>query len=237
MSNSNIAIIIQARVGSKRLPGKMLLEINGYKIIEWVIERVKLSRKAVRVILATSINSENDILEEIAKIKNISVFRGSENDLLNRYYECAKKFSADIIVRVCADNPLISFELIDWTIDGHIAQNAEYTFSGSNEITKWSDGFGCEVCNFDLLERLEKLDISIAEREHVFQYIWNNQDKFKINYFCAPEEYQFPNIKLDIDYQKDYEFMKRFIETKKISFSDTMNEIIGKYKLLNTQIE
>jgi spore coat polysaccharide biosynthesis protein SpsF len=225
-----IVTIIQARTGSKRLPQKMLMEISGYKIIEWVIERVKLSEKSNEIVLATSNKKEDDILEKIAIEQEIKTFRGSENDLLNRYYECAKKYKADVIVRICADNPLISFKVIDWTIDNHLKNKAEFTFSGSNEITKWSDGFGCEIADFELLEKLENGNSNIEEREHVFEYIWNHKNDFKINYFVAPEKYQYPEIKLDIDYQKDYDFMKNFIETNNIKFDTKINEIINCWK-------
>lgn len=228
--NMKTLSIIQARTGSKRLPRKMLMEMSGFKIIEWVIERVKLSEKSDGIVLATSNKTEDDVLEKIALEHNIKVFRGSENDLLNRYYECAKKYNGDIIVRICADNPLISFEVIDWTIENHVKQSAEYTFSGSNQITKWSDGFGCEIANFDLIENLEKINPLIEEREHVFKYIWNNKKKFNINYFVAPKQYQYPEIKLDIDTQKDYDFMKKFIESNKINFETSIKKIINFWK-------
>ncbi|HPG30301.1 MAG TPA: glycosyltransferase family protein [bacterium] len=222
-----ISGIIQARTGSKRLPRKMLMEISGHKIIEWVIERVKLSRKLDEVILATSDKENDDVLARIAEEHRIKTFRGSENDVLNRYYECAKKFGADIVVRICADNPLISFELIDWTIDEHIKNNSEYTYSGSNEITKWPDGFGCEISSFAVLKKLEKINPSAAEREHVYQYIWNNQAVFKIFQFQASSEYMRPDIKLDVDYIRDFEFLKSFIEKNNLHFNSKMLEIIG----------
>lgn len=227
MDKLKISSIIQARTGSKRLPNKMLMNISDYKIIEWVIARVKLSKKSNEIVLATSTKQEDNILEKIALEHNIKTFRGSENDLLNRYYECAKKYQSDIIVRICADNPLISFEVIDWTIQNHIEKKAEYTFSGSNQITKWSDGFGCEVSNFDLLERLKKINPSIEEREHVFQYIWNNKNKFQINYFKAPKIYQYPEIKLDIDTQEDYDYLKNFIELNNLNFKTPIKTIIN----------
>jgi spore coat polysaccharide biosynthesis protein SpsF len=229
MQKKKIVLIIQARTGSKRLPKKMLFEINGLKIIEWVLLRCKLVKNAEIKVLATSIKPNDEVLCKIADKCSLKYFCGSENDLLNRYYECAKKYSAEIVIRVCADNPLVSYELIDWTIDYHIKSNAEYTFSGSNKITKWADGFGCEICNFDLLEKLEHLNISANDREHVFEYIWNNQNKYNINYFCASKDYQFPDIKLDIDYKSDYDFMKKFIENKNININSNMKDIIQKY--------
>ena len=127
----NIIALIQARMGSNRLPNKMMLSLHGKPIIEWVVYRVLKSKKINQVILATSTNYENDILESyIQKVfKNVYVFRGSENDVLNRFYETAKYIQATHIIRICADNPLIDGKEIDNLIDFYLKNNFDYVYN------------------------------------------------------------------------------------------------------------
>ena len=113
---TNIVAIIQARMGSARLPYKMMLSLHGHPIIEWVLKRVKSSQKLHSIVVAIPLSSENDILEKYLRSLEVDVYRGNEEDVLLRFYEAAKLKKATHIVRVCADNPLISSEEIDYLI-------------------------------------------------------------------------------------------------------------------------
>ena len=108
--------ILQARIGSTRLPNTVLLKIKGKTLLELYINRVKQSRLIDKIIIATTIKSEDNAIEETANKLGIDCFRGSENDLLDRYYQCAKEYQADIIVRLCSDDPFVDYQVIDRAI-------------------------------------------------------------------------------------------------------------------------
>ena len=112
----NVVAIVQARVGSERLPGKILKKISNLSLIEWVIKRLKKSKKIKKIILATTRFKSDDILKKVAKKNRVSIYRGKSNDVLSRFYQAAKKSKSNTIIRVCADNPFIDYEQINLLI-------------------------------------------------------------------------------------------------------------------------
>ena len=112
-----IGVILQARMGSSRLPGKVLMKINGLSSIEFQINRIKQAKRVNKIILATTDEAQDDPIEELCQLNDILVFRGSENDVLSRYYGCAKHNNIETIVRLTADCPLIDPIIIDKVID------------------------------------------------------------------------------------------------------------------------
>ena len=112
-----VIAIVQSRMGSSRLPGKMLLPLGDYPIINWVVQRLQKSEKITNLVVATSDQSIDDSLVNHLTDMNIDVFRGSENDVLDRYYRAAKFYNADIVVRITGDCPIIDPDLVDNIID------------------------------------------------------------------------------------------------------------------------
>jgi len=208
-----VVAIIQARMGSKRLPGKSLMQIAGKPLLWYVLERVKAAETLDAVILATSINPENDELCDLANESHVEIFRGSETDVLSRFVEAGKIAQADVIVRICADNPLIDPGEIDRIVRHHISEGCDYSF---NHIpardNNYPDGFGAEVVNAQLLYSLQEIELTPEDREHVTLYITRNSDKYSIRTLEAPYEIIGPDIKLDIDTEDDFTRMKSFIE-------------------------
>lgn len=197
--------VIQARMGSTRLPNKMVYSLHGKPIIEWVIDRVRRASRIDRLVLATSTAPENDILEAEAKRLGTEVFRGDENDVLGRFYEATKDSDASHIVRICADNPLIWGPEIDNLIEYMKANPCDYAYNHIPRNNKYPDGLGAEIVPSSVLRRLHKTVTDPAHREHIFSYIWDNPDKFDIRTFDPPNFLlQHPNIRLDIDKFEDY---------------------------------
>jgi spore coat polysaccharide biosynthesis protein SpsF len=196
--------VIQARLGSERLPGKMLMKLGGLSIIEWVILRVKKSIKINQIFLATTTKDSDNELSNIALKNDILVFKGSEDDVLSRFVEISKISNADNIVRVCADNPFIAPEEIDKLINYFTHNQFDYACN-HKEVLKngYVDGFGAEIISRETLLKVGNMAIKKEHLEHVTSYIWDNQDQFKISALQPTKEMTFPSLSFDVDTMKD----------------------------------
>ena len=204
--------IIQARMGSKRLPEKSMRTLCGKPLLYYVIHRVKMAETLDTVVLATSANSENDVLENLARDLDIEVYRGSEEDVLGRFVEAAQAFNSDVIVRVCADNPLIAPGEIDRIVRHHIESNVDYSFNHvPRKGNNYPDGLGAEVIDFMVLKKIANTAQSPYHREHVTTYIWENSNEFSIETMQAPPEIAGPDIKLDVDTEEDLRKIELFM--------------------------
>jgi len=203
-----VAGIIQARMGSTRLPGKSMADLAGKPLIFRFVERVKRSLRLDEIVLATTTKSEDDVLLKVAGELDIKVFRGSENDLVDRYYQVARKFKADIVVRLCADNPVIEPAEIDRIIDYHLKTGNDFSSNTHNiDDNGYPDGLGAEVYSMGTVEKLWKVTVDPANREHPHSYIYENWDKFKVGTIKCPLEFSRPELKLDVNTSEEYEFI------------------------------
>ena len=202
-----IGIITQARTGSQRLPKKVLKKINHLTFLEIHLKRIIKSKLAKSFIVATTKYERDNIISEIAKNLKVDVFRGSENDVLDRYYKAAKKNNLDVIVRVTSDCPLIDPNLIDKIIYKHILNKKDFT----SNITKrtFPDGLDVEVFNFETLKRAWVNSKKLDEREHVTYYIWKNRKLFSS--FCYENSVDYSKYRLTLDYPEDLELFKKLI--------------------------
>ncbi len=189
-----IAALIQARMNSTRLPGKVMKKINSYPIIELIIERLKFSKKIDEIILATTKNEEDDFLSEHASSLGVKVFRGSEKNVLDRFYKAAKKNNLDCIVRITADCPLVDPWLVDQIIKEFLKSDYDY-ISNAIEPT-YPDGLDCEVFNMKALEKSWKEATSQHQKEHVTPYIYET-DNFRIKNFSSKKD--FSNLRWTVD--------------------------------------
>ena len=198
-----IGAVIQARTGSSRLPGKVLLELpygSGITVLEQVINRVKGAKTLDEVVVATTEKREDDRIEEIARKAGVGVFRGSEKDVLARYYGAAKAYGLDVVVRITSDCPCIDPEIIDRTVELHLRENADYTATRG-----FPRGLDVEVISFKALEEAYKNATQPFEREHVCPYIYTTApEKFKIRYYEAPPDLRRPDIRITLDTEEDY---------------------------------
>ena len=174
-----IGCIIQARMKSQRLPGKVMMDVEeNNPLLNSVVSQIEYSNLVEKYVVATSNSKEDDVIFEFLKNKNIDCFRGDEFDVLDRYYQCAKKFSFSTIVRIPSDKPLIDPFLMDMIIDFFNSNSFDYvttflppTFPSGTEV---------EVFSFSALENAWKNARLPSEREHVTPYFYNNKNKFKI---------------------------------------------------------
>ena len=199
-----VTAIIQARMGASRLPNKMLLHLHGYPIVEWVYHRVSLANRIDRILFALPDNDQNDILAWYLESIGASLFRGSETDLVDRYYEAAKYVGADRIVRVCADNPLICASEIDRLIDFFNMEKCDYAYNHIPRGNRYPDGLGAEICSVELLKEIYHKASSTEHREHLFNYVWEHDTDYVIKTFNPPKSIAYPNLKLDLDTEDDY---------------------------------
>ena len=176
----NIAII-QARMNSSRLPGKMFKKIGKYSIIEWVIKRLKKVKSIDRIILATSKKKIDRKLKIISKKLNIDYFAGSEKDVLGRFVATVKDTKDGNIIRICADNPFIDPTEIKKLITFYKKKKYDYVCNRQVFSKVYTDGFGAEILSINLLRKLDKLVKNKDLREHVTLYLWKNKKKFKIH--------------------------------------------------------
>ena len=173
-----ITAIIQARMGSTRLPKKVLSDIVGKPMLWHVIDRVKKSKLIDEIILATTTNKDDIEIVSFAKDNNILFFQGSEENVLDRYYQTAIKHDAKDIVRITADDPLKDPEIIDKVIKTYLENDADYV-SNTIEPT-FPLGLDVEVFSFSALDKAWKKAVEKFEKEHVTPYIYTNPDKFKL---------------------------------------------------------
>ena len=202
-----IIVIIQARIGSTRLPGKVLKIIEGKSMLEHQIDFLKKSKLTDQLIIATTTLSEDDNIEELAHKINIDYYRGSNEDVLERYYKCAKKFKGDMIVRITADNPLVEPTLIDKIIQ--IAINTKCDFATNMMEQTYPLGYLVEVFPFRVLEKLYMNQKDPLTREHVTYHIKKNPKLYNIQNYTLPKDLARPEWRLAVDEEKDFEIMRK----------------------------
>ena len=203
-----IIVIIQARMGSSRLPGKVLKEINKVPILKLQIDRVRAAVRIDKVVVATTTEISDDKIENFCMDNDIDCFRGSENDVLSRYYECAAKFKASVVVRLTADCTLCDPSLIDDVIDLYFKKDVDYAANTvPPETSLWPDGSDVEVFSFKALESAYIASTSIEEREHVTFFFWKNKkNKYKIAQLGNDNDWS--QYRFTIDYPEDYQVVK-----------------------------
>jgi spore coat polysaccharide biosynthesis protein SpsF len=228
---SNISAIIQARIGSTRLPGKVLMKLNEDTVLSLLLKQLKHSKFLTEKIIATTNNPKDDIIEKFAISNNIKLFRGDSDNVLDRYYQCAKKFSLTHIVRITADNPLIDPDMIDQAIKKYSTFNYDYL---TNSIDRtFPNGTEVEIFSFDALEIAWKYAKKKSEREHVTPYFYNNPKKFKIHHFKQKKNQS--KFRYTIDRKEDYalvvEILSR-IKKRPIRTSDIIDLLTTNPQLL-----
>lgn len=207
----NMSIIIQARTGSTRLPRKMVRTFyNGKSLLEILVNNLK--KVEVPIIVATTLNTNDDCIVDIANAQNVSVFRGDENNVLNRFIEAAKQFNVSKIIRVCADNPLIDIESLLYLKSSFVNSDADYWCFSTRDFTptiKTHYGFWAEGVTYDALNKVNCLTTESIFREHVTNYIYSNPSMFHIHYEPINYELEKINLRLTIDTNVDFELIQR----------------------------
>jgi spore coat polysaccharide biosynthesis protein SpsF len=205
---TKIDCIIQARMGSTRLPGKVMMKVDKTNtILSHVINQLKNSKKIDKIIIATTDLQEDDVIVNHAKILKTNLFRGNAVDVLDRYYQCAKKFSSKIIVRITADNPLIDPNIVDDIINQFLKNSSDY-ITNANPRT-YPYGTEVEVFSFQALEKASNNAKKPSEREHVTPYFHNNKEEFKMSNIKFTENLSY--LRWTVDRENDLKFVRKII--------------------------
>ena len=227
-----ITCIIQARMGSTRLPGKTMEKITkDERVIDFVVEQLKFSKIIEKIIVAIPDSIEDDVTYNHLLSKKIQTYRGSLKNVLDRYYQCAKNISSSVIVRVTADCPLIDPEIVDKVITKFIKNKFDYV-SNTHPRT-FPYGTETEVFSFNALEKAWNETRNDFDREHVTPYFYKNPNKFSIGNVIQEKDQS--NYRWTIDYNEDLELVKYIannIIKKPILTSDIINLIIKNPNLL-----
>lgn len=213
-------------MGSSRLPGKVLMNIDGKSMIKFMYDRVKKSKLVDKIILATTTNEVDNPIYELCISEKISCYRGSENDVLDRYYKAAIKYNPTIVVRLTADCPLIDPKLIDKTINLFIEKNVDYASNTvPPEIKKFPDGTDVEVFSFENLKKSWIHSTDPKEREHVTFYFWKSNNNFTTA--LLENKYDWGKYRITIDYEEDFILFKKIVKRlKEKNKFGHINEII-----------
>jgi len=228
-----IIAIIQARMGSTRLPGKVLMEVNGKPLLAYQLDRVQKSKKLDKVIVATSISEQDDVIESLCFDYNIDCYRGSENDVMSRYYGCAKKYNTDIVVRITADCPIIDPKVIDAVLQQFEDEDVDYCSNTTPpETSRFPDGSDVEVFS---MEALEKANIEVEDkhfREHVTFQFWQ-ESKYTSSQYT--QESDWSNYRITVDYPEDFEVIEYIL--KELYIKDSFGYLSEVIEVLDSNQE
>jgi len=249
LEHSKIGIIIQARLNSTRFPNKVLAKILDKTVIEEIIDRAKLVEQSNVIVVATSNTTSDDRLATFLETKTeVKIFRGSEENVLNRYVAVAQKLQLNHIVRLTADNPCIDAQVISDVITKHIAGNFDYSYTKGYPL-----GMNVEVVKSTALYMAAKFGQTKADKEHVTFFVRNNPKKFKLNYIFPTLSSEIENLRLTLDTPKDYLMLQLLFDYLKsennyFSINDiiqlwqskpyifSINESISQKKVFNNEI-
>src|SRR5262245_40525602 len=212
-------LVIIARMGSTRLPGKVLMDLGNKRVLDWVVQAGREARLIDKIVVATTINAADDAIEKHCKLYGeiASVYRGSEDDVLERFYSAARNAGADVTVRVTADCPLLDPHVIDQVIALREATNADY--AGNADPPTWPDGLDCEAIRMDAIETAHREAVSgtkegLLDRGCVTTFIYHNQHRFKCETLICP----LPGMHRErwvLDTEDDYKFCQAIAEGSK----------------------
>ena len=205
----NIVAIIEARMTSSRLPGKHLLLANGKPMLQHLVGRLKRVPLINKIVLATTTNATDDVLVNFADSVGVSVYRGSELDVMGRVVEAGEAFSADVVCEVTGDCPIIDPELVEQVIQTLLKNSAVYANNGSNGLP---DGMGSQVFYWSALKQSSEMAKELLDREHVTLHIKRHPELFPTIYLVAPRSLCWPELGLTLDERDDYILLKRIIE-------------------------
>lgn len=221
MSKQRVVLIIQARMGSTRLPGKSMMDLAGAPLVGRILERIKHCTRLDDIVLAIPDTDKDSVLKQLGESYGIKVFAGSENDLVERYYQAALWSKADIVGRLPADNATPEPSEIDRIVDYHLSLGRRGFSSNLSVIddSEYPDGIGAEMFDFSLLAEARERHVDPRQREHVhlnfFDYSIGKAVDVEwcpISTVKCPAEFRRPDLVLDVNTQEQYEFMRQLYE-------------------------
>ncbi|MGJ9459586.1 cytidylyltransferase domain-containing protein [Oceanobacillus sp. CF4.6] len=227
-----VVAIIQARMGSTRLPGKILKKVLDKPLLEYQIERVKRSKLIDEIVIATTTNEIEQPIVDFCNEFSILYYRGSEDDVLSRYFEAAKEYSADVVVRLTSDCPIIDPAVIDSVIGYYKNNNSDYDYVSNTLKRTYPRGYDTEVFSFRTLENAYINAREIFEREHVTPYIYQQTNLFRIDQVLNESDNS--NCRFTVDTKEDFLLIEKILTSlykvnNTFSHNDVM-ELLDKNK-------
>lgn len=208
-----VLIVVQARMSSTRLPGKVMMPILGESLLARMIERLQMIHHKAQIVIAATESAGDDILEQEAARLNVPFYRGDMNNLVDRHYQAAKKYGADVVLKIPSDCPLIDPRIIDEVLDFFFAEPGKYDYISNLHPATWPDGNDVEIMTMACLEKAWQNASPGLQQEHTTPYIWENPNEFRIGNVTWPARLDYSmSHRFTIDYAGDYEFIKRVFE-------------------------
>ena len=237
-----VAVVIEARMGSTRLPGKVLAPIMERPMLSFLLERVKRAKTIDEIVVATTTKAADDKIEGLAKEEGVKVFRGSEEDVLQRVTLAAQELRADAVVRLTADCPLVDWRIVDRLVK--IYQQGNYDYISNVIERSFPLGFDIEVFSFKKLQEIEKTATEKVYREHPPYYFYAHPSKFRLKNWKAQGKMNWPDLRVTLDTKEDYLVLTKIFEELYPKNSDfSAEEVVSLMRLhpewaaINSQIK
>ena len=235
-------IIVQARMGSSRLPGKVLKEVCGKTILEHLVIRLKRVKQIDKIVVATTIKEQDNQIVDLCIKLNTSFYRGSEDDVLSRYYEAALKDRADLVIRVTSDCPLIDPCIIDSVVSFYINNQDKVDYVSNCLNRTYPRGMDVEVFSFSILKEAHEEAKENHEREHVTPFIISRPSRYRLH--NIEHSTNLSNYRLTIDTSEDFELIEKifkelFFENPEFSMKDilTVLEVNSEWLSINSHVK
>ncbi|MCS6981714.1 MAG: glycosyltransferase family protein [Flavobacteriales bacterium] len=227
--DARVALLVQARTGSTRLPGKVLKPVLGKPILQWMLERLKRTKSPDVLAVITTEEPADDAIVQLCESIDISCYRGSSHDLLDRHYKAGLHFSADAVVKVPSDCPLIDPLLVDKAI--RIFRFNEFDYVSNLHPPTWPDGQDVEVVAMEALRQAWEEAEKPFQREHCTPFIWDQPERFALcNIYYPTGEDLSRSIRLTLDYPEDLEFLSEVMGRLQDPLSASVEEIVALVK-------
>lgn len=214
MGTPKILTVVQARMGSSRLPGKVLLPLAGQPLLIRMVERVQRAQLAGTVVVATTTAAADDAVAACCAAHAVPCFRGDALDLLDRHYQVARHYEAEVVLKIPSDCPLIDPAVIDQVLSVYLANEGHYDFVSNLHPATFPDGNDVEIMRFGALETAWREAQRPLEREHTTPFFWENPDRFRLaNVAWATGQDWSMTHRWTIDYPEDYTFISAVYDT------------------------
>lgn len=232
MDSKNI-IVIQARIGSSRLPGKALLDIEGEPLLVRLIERIRRVQTPARIVVATTLDQQDDRIAELCRKLEITVYRGHSTDLLDRHFQAALHYKANVIAKIPSDCPMIDPSIIDKVFETFFRAGGDYT--SNLHPGSYPDGNDVEVMSFNALAVAWRKAVLPMEREHTTPYIWERPNEFRLSNVLWDDEGTLEKgrdcsmtHRWTVDYREDYELVQKvYSELYRVNANFGLNDILS----------
>lgn len=213
MTNDKVVIVVQARMSSTRLPGKVMLPILGKSLLARMVERLQMIRHEAAIVIAATTSEGDDIIEQEAAQLGVPCYRGDMNNLVDRHYQASKLHGAGIVLKIPSDCPLIDPRIVDEVLDYFFANREKFDYVSNLHPATWPDGNDVEIMTMECLTQAWQHAAEGLQQEHTTPYIWENPEQFRIGNvnWEAGLDYSMSH-RFTIDYAADYEFIKRVFE-------------------------